>query len=92
MSDLGIAEDHIFSSRSLAFAKSIKRLTYDQGVDVAINTLAYDSLQETWACMAPFGRFVQLDRKDILSNSTLDMKPFSSNVSFSAVNIPVSDP
>lgn len=38
----GIAEDHIFSSRDLSFAKGIRRITGGYGVDVVLNSLAGD--------------------------------------------------
>ncbi|KAL8685250.1 MAG: hypothetical protein Q9224_005894, partial [Gallowayella concinna] len=83
----GIKDEHIFSSRDLDFTKSIKRITHGQGVDVIINTLSGEALRQTWGCIAPFGRFVQLGKQDVLSNNGLDMKPFSANTSFSMVNI-----
>lgn len=89
MTKYGIAGDHIFDSRNLSFAKGIKRMTAGKGLDVVINTLAHEALRETWTCISPFGRFIQLDRKDILANNGLDMKHFLSNVSFSSVNIQV---
>ena len=89
VSSYGVAADHIFDSRSLSFVSAIQRLTNGRGVDVVVNTLAYEALHETWACISPLGRFVQLDKKDILANSSLDMKHFLSNVSFSSVNVEV---
>ena len=89
MKDCGIKEDHIFNSRDLSFTKGINRMTDGQGVDVIINTLTGEALRQTWACISPFGRFVELGKKDVLANNKLEMKHFSANASFSLVNIPV---
>lgn len=84
---LGVDPDHIFSSRDLSFAKGIKRVTDGRGVDVVVNSLAGEALRQSWSCLAPYGRFIEVGKKDILGNSGLDMQPFLNNVSFSGVNL-----
>jgi len=37
---LGVAEDHIFSSRDLTFVKGIMRVTKGKGVDLVLNSLS----------------------------------------------------
>ncbi|KAL8727064.1 MAG: hypothetical protein Q9166_006307 [cf. Caloplaca sp. 2 TL-2023] len=83
----GIEHDHVFSSRDLSFAKAINRMTKGQGLDVTINTLTGEALRQTWSCIAPFGRFVELGKTNALTNDMLEMKHFSANASFSVVNI-----
>lgn len=61
----GVPEDHIFNSRDLSFAAGIKRMTNGKGVDVVLNSLAGEALRESWNCLAWFGRFVELGKKDI---------------------------
>jgi NADPH:quinone reductase-like Zn-dependent oxidoreductase len=85
--DLGIQPDHIFSSRDLSFAKGIKRVTQDRGVDVIINSLAGEALRKSWDCLADYGRFIEVGKKDILGNSGLDMRPFLKNTLFAGVNL-----
>jgi acyl transferase domain-containing protein/NADPH:quinone reductase-like Zn-dependent oxidoreductase len=77
-----IPEEHIFYSRDVNFAKGIKRLTGGRGVDVVINSLVGDGLIASWECIAPFGRFVEIGKKDILENSSLPMSLFAKNASF----------
>lgn len=89
MKECGIKEDHIFNSRDLSFTKGINRMTNGQGVDVIINTLTGEALRQTWACISPFGRFVELGKKNVLANNRLEMKHFSANSSFSLVNVQV---
>ena len=87
--ECGIQDDHIFNSRDLSFAKGINRMTNGQGVDVIINTVTGEALRQAWACISPFGRFVELGKKNVLVNNELEMKHFSANVSFSLVNVQV---
>lgn len=61
----GIPEDHIFSNRDVQFAQGIKRITNGKGVHVVLNSLAGEMLRQTWHCIAPFGRFIELGLKDI---------------------------
>ncbi|KAI9644356.1 hypothetical protein NHQ30_007713 [Ciborinia camelliae] len=77
-----LPEEHIFYSRDVSFAKGIKRLTDGRGVDVVLNSLVGDSLMASWECIAPFGRFVEIVKKDIMANSNLPMSLFAKNASF----------
>ncbi|MCJ1384009.1 hypothetical protein MMC17_007124 [Xylographa soralifera] len=87
MEQYHIQEDHIFCSRNLDFAKGIKRMTKGKGVDVVLNSLAGEALRETWHCIARFGRFLELGKKDIFGNTGLDMAPFIRNATFTSVNL-----
>jgi NADPH:quinone reductase-like Zn-dependent oxidoreductase len=80
----GIPENHIFYSRDGAFSKGVMRITKGRGVDVVVNSLVGDALTASWECIAPNGRFVEIGRKDILSNNNLPMFPFRNNTSFHA--------
>ncbi|KAF8850740.1 hypothetical protein BDZ45DRAFT_184816 [Acephala macrosclerotiorum] len=82
-----IPEDHILSSRDLSFAKGVMRLTNGRGVDVILNSLAGEALRVTWECIAPFGRFIEIGKRDIYSNGRLEMFPFSRNVTFASVDL-----
>lgn len=87
MTQYGIPEDRIFYSRDASFARAIRRATGEAGVDVILNSLAGDLLRETWECLAPFGRFVEIGKADITKNTRLDMQPFEYNVTFSSVDL-----
>ncbi|KAI1269336.1 hypothetical protein F5Y18DRAFT_95887 [Xylariaceae sp. FL1019] len=82
-----IPDDHIFSNKDVGFVQGIKRVTKGEGVQVVINNLTGELLRQTWHCIAPFGRFIELGVKDIKSNTGLDMVPFLNNATFSGVNI-----
>ncbi|RDW95260.1 hypothetical protein BP5796_01023 [Coleophoma crateriformis] len=83
----GINPDHIFSSRTTAFARQIMAATGQKGVDVILNCLAGEMLQETWNCVSMLGRFVEIGKRDIELNNHLEMAPFTRNVTFSSIDL-----
>ncbi|KAK3302901.1 putative polyketide synthase [Chaetomium strumarium] len=83
----GIPPQHILSSRDLSFADDIRRLTGGKGVDVVLNSLAGDALVAGWECVAAYGRFVEIGKKDIFAHGKLPMFQFAKNVSFCAVDL-----
>ena len=81
----GLPRSRILNSRTLSFGHEIMSLTGGKGVDVVINTLAGDALRESWRCLARFGRFIELGKKDAVENSRLEMRPFERSASFISV-------
>jgi NADPH:quinone reductase-like Zn-dependent oxidoreductase len=84
-----IPEDHIFSSRDDTFAKGVMRRTGGKGVNVIMNSVSGDALRLTWNCIAPFGRFVELGKRDLTINSRLEMRHFEKNVTFTGLDVPL---
>lgn len=82
-----IPEDHILYSRDNSFGPAIRRATGNEGVDVVLNSLAGDLLRESWDCLAPFGRFIEIGKADITKNSRLEMLKFEHNVTFASVDL-----
>jgi len=82
-----LKEDQIFFSRDTSFVQGIRHATGGEGVDVALNSLSGDALQATFECIAPFGRFIELGKRDITQNSRLEMAHFNQNVSFASVDL-----
>ncbi len=87
METYGIPEGCIFYSRDTSFTQGVMDATAGKGVDVALNSLAGEQLRATWECMAPFGRFVEIGKRDITNNQNLEMSRFERNVSFTAVDL-----
>ena len=87
METYGIPEDSIFYSRDTSFAQGVLDATNGVGVDVALSSLAGEQLRATWQCMAPFGRFVEIGKRDIMTNMNLQMAPFERSVSFMAFDL-----
>jgi acyl transferase domain-containing protein/acyl carrier protein len=85
LTECGVA--HVFDSRSLSFADEIRALTDGRGVDVILNSLAGEALRQSFALLAPHGRFVEIGKTDIYLNQKLDLQPFSRSLSFFSVDI-----
>ena len=49
--------------------------------------LCGDLLRETWDCVAHFGRFIEIGKRDITSNTRLEMAKFEYNATFSSVDL-----
>jgi NADPH:quinone reductase-like Zn-dependent oxidoreductase len=83
----GLPENRIFYSRDTTFGPAVSEAIRGEGVDVVINSLAGNLLRESWECLAPFGRFVEIGKRDITSNTRLEMAKFDKNCSFSSVDL-----
>ncbi len=78
---------HVMDSRSLAFADQIMEITGGQGVDIVLNSLAGKAIAKGMSCLAPYGRFLELGKRDIYQNSKLGLWGFRKNASFLAIDL-----
>lgn len=78
--------DHVFDSRSLAFADEILAITAGQGVDVILNSLAGEAINRNLKALRPFGRFLELGKRDFQENTRIGLRPFRNNISYFAVD------
>ena len=78
---------HIVDSRSLAFADRIRDITGGEGVDVVLNSVAGEAMRQGVAILRPFGRFVELGKRDFYANSKLGLQPFRNNIQFIGVDL-----
>ncbi|XP_044721361.1 KR domain-containing protein [Hirsutella rhossiliensis] len=89
MDRYGIEPSHFFSSRHILFAQQLLQRTGGKGVDVVLNSLAGQALRESWRCVAPFGRFIEIGKRDASTFKALPMEPFLRNVSFCSLDLQV---
>ncbi len=82
---LGI--QHVMDSRSLDFADEVMAVTGGRGVDVVLNFLTGEALDKSLSVLAPFGRFVEIGKRDIDEDSPLHLRPFNRNLTFAAVDV-----
>jgi acyl transferase domain-containing protein/NADPH:quinone reductase-like Zn-dependent oxidoreductase/acyl carrier protein len=82
---LGI--QYVFDSRSLAFADEIRQLTNGQGVDVVLNSLAGEAIAKGLELLAPYGRFLEIGKRDIYQNNVIGLEPFRKNLSYFAIDL-----
>jgi len=87
MKQYGISPDHIFSSRDASFVTGIMEMTQGKGVNVVLNSLAGSLLQQSFDCIAPFGRFIELGKRDFELNNSLALETFTRAVSFTSVDV-----
>ena len=57
--------EHVFSSRSTAFAEQISSLTQGRGVDVVLNSLTGALIDAGLSLLGPGGRFLEIGKTDI---------------------------
>ncbi len=77
-----LGADHVMDSRTLNFVDDIMRLTDGRGVDGCLNSLSADFIQKSLAVLAPFGRFVEIGKVDIVNNSKIGMELLKNNISY----------
>jgi len=82
-----IPSEQIFNSRDKSFTAGVLKATKNKGVDVLLNSLSGTLLQESLNCVAQFGRFVEVGKKDFESNNSLQIGAFTRNVSFSSFDL-----
>lgn len=81
-----LGADHILDSRSLAFADDILALTGGQGVDVVLNSLAGEAIRRNLQVLKPFGRFLELGKRDFFENTPIGLRPFKDNISYFGID------
>jgi acyl transferase domain-containing protein/NADPH:quinone reductase-like Zn-dependent oxidoreductase/acyl carrier protein len=84
---LALGAEYAFDSRSGAFVDDVMRVTSGRGVSVALNSLAGEAMERSLALLEPFGRFVELGKRDYLANTSIGLRPFRRNLSYFGVDI-----
>lgn len=79
---MSIPRERIFHSRDTSFLPGVMGATGGRGVDVVLNSLSGELLHTAWRCLAEFGTFVEIGRRDLLGHGRLAMEQFESNRSF----------
>lgn len=79
--------ENIYSSRELTFAEEILRDTADgRGVDLVLNSLAGEAINQNLRVLKPFGRFIELGKRDFYENTHIGLRPFRNNISYFGVD------
>ncbi|KAF2076631.1 hypothetical protein CYY_002060 [Polysphondylium violaceum] len=85
--EFNLDPNHIFNSRSISFYNDIMHATQGLGVDVVLNSLSGEYIEKSILALAPYGRFVEIGKKDIYGDSKIGLLPFKNNLSYLAVDI-----
>jgi acyl transferase domain-containing protein/acyl carrier protein len=78
---------HVMDSRSLAFADEVREATGGEGVDVVLNSLAGEAIGRSMEVLRPFGRFLEIGKRDIYRNAPLSLAPFQKSLSYFAIDL-----
>ena len=79
--------EHAFDSRSGSFVDDVKRATGGRGVSVVLNSLAGEAMERSLGLLRPFGRFVELGKRDYLANTPIGLRPFRRNLGYFGVDL-----
>jgi acyl transferase domain-containing protein/NADPH:quinone reductase-like Zn-dependent oxidoreductase/acyl carrier protein len=79
--------DHVLDSRDLAFANSVREITEGRGVEVVLNSLSGEAMERSLEILAPFGRFLELGKRDVYLNRRIHLRPLRQNISYFAIDI-----
>ena len=81
-----LGAEHVFDSRSGAFVEDVRRVT-GEGVGVVVNSLSGEAMERSIGVLRPFGRFVELGKRDYVTNTHIGLRPFRRNLSYYGVDL-----
>jgi len=81
-----LGADHVFDSRSLAFADEVLQATAGEGVDVVLNSLAGDAIPRNLRLLRPFGRMLRAWQARFLRELSVGLRPFRNNISYFGID------
>jgi NADPH:quinone reductase-like Zn-dependent oxidoreductase/NAD(P)-dependent dehydrogenase (short-subunit alcohol dehydrogenase family)/acyl carrier protein len=79
--------DHVLDSRDLGFCNEVRKITGGQGADVVLNSLSGEAMERSLEVLRPFGRFLELGKKDLYLNRRIHLRPLRQNISYFAIDI-----
>ncbi|WP_299201275.1 type I polyketide synthase [uncultured Amphritea sp.] len=84
---LGIPSERIYNSRTLTFGEEILRDIGDgKGIDVVLNSLSGEAINQNFRVLKPFGRFLELGKRDFYENTHIGLRPFRNNISYFGID------
>ncbi|MFJ6326780.1 MULTISPECIES: type I polyketide synthase [unclassified Rhizobium] len=81
-----LGAEHVLDSRSLDFVSGVRRLTGGEGVDLVLNSLFSEAMERSIELVKPFGRFLELGKRDYYSDRKIGLRPFRRNVSYFGID------
>ena len=82
-----IGVEHVLDSRTLAFADEVMRITQGEGIDLVLNSLAGEAIHQSLSLLRQYGRFLEIGKRDIYSNTKVGLFPFRKNLSYHAIDL-----
>ena len=59
---------------------------FGEGVDVVLNSLAGEAVSKNLEILRPFGRLLELGKRDFYENNRIGLRPFRHNIRYFAVD------
>lgn len=81
-----LGADCVLDSRSLSFEDEVRAFTEGDGVDCVLNSLFGDAMERSIGLLKPFGRFLELGKRDYYANSSIGLRPFRQNLSYFGID------
>src|SRR5262249_55845099 len=81
-----VGVDHVLDSRTRDFADEVMRITQGKGLDVVLNSLAGEAIGPDFRFVKPFGRFLEIGKRDIYANSKIGLRPFRNNLTYFGID------
>ncbi|TPG58149.1 SDR family NAD(P)-dependent oxidoreductase [Roseomonas nepalensis] len=78
--------DLVLDSRAAGFDDALRR-RWPEGVDVVLNSLAGEAMERSLALVKPFGRFVELGKRDYAEDRRVAVRPFRRNVTYFGIDV-----
>lgn len=79
--------DHVLDSRSLSFADDVLAATGQEGVDLVLNSLDGEAMERSLGLLKPFGRFLELGKRDVYGNTSIGLRPMRHNISYHVIDV-----
>jgi acyl transferase domain-containing protein/acyl carrier protein len=83
----GLGIEHVWDSRNLDFADGVMAVTGGRGVDVVLNSVPGETFLKSLSLLAPYGRFIDIGKRDIVENGQMPMLPFERALTFTALDL-----
>jgi phthiocerol/phenolphthiocerol synthesis type-I polyketide synthase C len=83
----GLGVEWAMDSRTLDFADRALEATGGRGVDVVLNSLAGEAMERSLALLAPFGRFLELGKRDLHSGARIELRLLRRGASYTAIDL-----
>ena len=85
LAQMGI--QNVMNSRGLFFAEETLHSTKGRGVDVVLNALSGAGIDKSLECLAPFGRLVEIGKRDLADNKPIGLRSLYENKTYSVVDL-----
>jgi phthiocerol/phenolphthiocerol synthesis type-I polyketide synthase C len=80
-----LGADYVLDTRSLDFVDQVKAIT-ERGVHVVLNSLAGEAMERSLELLRPFGRFIELGKRDFYAGTKVSVRPLRNNISYFGVD------